>query len=98
MKLFGHPIHLLLIHFPSALFPMDVICSICAILYHRPGFSEAAVYAEFGGVVIGWLAALAGIADVAGVMKHKPQALNRALIHGAVNAAVLTGFTVFSII
>jgi uncharacterized membrane protein len=98
MKILGHPIHVILIHFPSALFPMDLVCSVLANCYNRPGLSEAAFYASVGGVIFGCLAVITGAFDLLPVVKDKPGSVNKALIHGSVNTTVLIGFTIFTFI
>ena len=94
MKLFGHPVHVILIHFPSALFPMDFVCALIAVYTGNGSFNDSAFYASVGGVLAGWLAALAGVVDLAGVAKNKPKSLNTALLHGGINSTVLLGYTI----
>ncbi len=96
MKLFGHPVHVVLIHFPSALFPMDFACALIAIYTSNTSFNDSAFYAATGGVLTGWLAAMTGLLDLAGVAKDKPRSLNKALLHGGLNATVLLGYTVLT--
>jgi len=94
MKIFGHPIHVILIHFPSALFPMDLVCSVLAWNHGPQSLADAAFYASAGGIVLGWLAAIAGAFDLIPVVKNKPTSVNKALIHGSLNTVVVLGFTV----
>ncbi len=92
MKVFGHPLHLLLIHFPAALFPMDVVC---AFLGYRSGdasFVSASFYAMTGGALLGILAVVTGTWDLLGVMNTHPQALKKALIHGGINTVVVMAY------
>jgi len=93
MKLFGHPLHIMLIHFPSALFPMDFVCSLIAYCTGIKPFAEAAFYALTGGSVLGWLAIMAGTFDLIHIMNNKPSAMKNALIHGGINTAVLIAFS-----
>ncbi len=97
MKIFGHPVHLLLVHFPTALLPMDLVCSFLNVLWHREGLSEAAFFAAAGGVVTGWLAVITGLFDLVKVSNSHPKSLQKALIHGSVNSCVLVGYTVFAL-
>lgn len=94
MKIFGHPIHIVLIHFPSALLPMDLVCSLIARFGGPGSFTDAAFFAAAGGVLCGWLAVVAGAFDLVPLVKEKPGSLNKALIHGSINTTVLLGFTV----
>src|SRR5688572_25411504 len=96
MKLFGHPIHLMLVHFPAALLPMDVLCSAANLVYPDSGLSAAAYYAMMGGVALGWLAVVTGTFDLLTVMKENGAALKSALIHGGINAGVITVYTIFA--
>jgi uncharacterized membrane protein len=98
MKIFGHPIHIILIHFPSALFPMDLVCSVIAYNNGHTSLVDAAFYASAGGVALGWLAALFGALDLVPVAKEKPRSMNKALIHGGLNGTVVLGFTLLALI
>jgi len=93
MKIFGHPLHLMLIHFPSALFPMDLACSALANYTGSAQLLSASYYALMGGVILGWLAVVAGTFDLLTVMKNKPGSIKEALIHGAINTTVLLAYT-----
>ena len=44
MKLLGHPVHPLLIHFPTALLPMDLALSGIAFYKNEVAFSMAGLY------------------------------------------------------
>lgn len=93
MKVFGHPLHMMLIHFPSALLPMDFIC---AILYFYTGdmtFAGASFYALLGGTAIGWLAVMTGTMDLLPVIRDNNTALMKALVHGGINSIVLIGYS-----
>lgn len=98
MKIFGHPVHIMLIHFPSALFPMDLACSIIAHTYGITSFVYASFYAMAGGVVLGFMAILAGATDLLGISKEKPQLVVKVLIHGSINATVVIAYSVIAFI
>jgi uncharacterized membrane protein len=85
----------MLIHFPSALFPMSFICSLAAFYTGKASFNDAAFFTLAGGVAGGWLAAIAGFFDLVTVVEKKPTAVKKALIHGGINTLVLIGFTLF---
>ena len=93
MKFLGHPVHVLLIHFPSALFPMDLVCAFLAVYTGNNSFNDSAFYAASGGVVIGWFAVITGTIDLLSVAKQKSKSLNKALLHGTINSTVLIGYT-----
>lgn len=84
---------MILVHFPSALFPMDLVCSLLWLLTGNLHFVHASFYAMAGGVLLGTLAIIAGAFDLIGVAKEQPNATGRVLIHGGVNAAVVIGYS-----
>jgi uncharacterized membrane protein len=96
MKLFGHPVHIMLIHFPSALFPMDFVCAAIGYYTNKPSFTDASFYAMSGGVVLGWLAIIFGTFDLLNVVKNKPGAVKNVLIHGCINTMVIVIYTVLA--
>lgn len=98
MKVLGHPVHLMLIHFPSALFPMDVICVVLGFYTGDLTFYNASFYAMLGGTVLGWLAVITGLMDVGTLTKTKSSLIKKALIHGGVNTIVLIVYSLFTII
>lgn len=95
MRLFGHPVHVMLIHFPSALFPMELVCYGLLFFTGEKSFATASYYAMTGGVVLGWLAVITGALDLAKIPPYKPAVVKKALIHGAINSSVLISYTVF---
>lgn len=97
MKIKGHPLHIMLIHFPVALLPMDLACSVVA--YTTPGshFAFAAFYALAGGVIFGWLAVVTGIADLvtwkpAG-QSDEQAVISKGVIHGALQTTTIMIYT-----
>src|SRR5688572_32771408 len=98
MKIFGHPVHVILIHFPSALFPMDLICSLIAYINGPGSLIHAAYFASIGGVLFGCLAVITGAFDLLPLVKVKPAPVNKALLHGSLNTTVLIGFAVLTFI
>ena len=93
MKVLGHPLHLMLIHFPSALFPMDLACAVFGHIKGDLSFTYASFYAMTGGVLLGWLAVITGAIDLLGIIKNKPHAIKKAVIHGSINTTMLTGYS-----
>ena len=94
MKIFGHPLHMMLIHFPTALLPMDLVLS---YLFYRTGnesFGSAAFYCLVGGVGLGLLAGITGLIDL--LMIKDKTSMGAALVHGAINLAVILVFSVFA--
>jgi len=95
MKILGHPLHLMLVHFPSALLPADLVLS--AIAWGRQDivFATAGFFCLIGGVVAGWAAVITGFADMLTIRQNKV-AMNAALWHGMINGGCLTGFTLLA--
>jgi uncharacterized membrane protein len=94
MKIFGHPLHVILIHFPTALLPMDLVCSVLSHNMNKPSLIDAAFFAMIGGVVFGWLAIVTGTFDLLKVADEKPDLLKKVLVHGGINALVLSGYSI----
>lgn len=96
MKLFGHPLHLVFVHFPAALFPMDFICSLLFRYSGVPSFADASFYALCGGVTAGWIAVIFGTFDLLGVMEKHREAMKKALLHGGINTAVILVYSLLA--
>ena len=97
MKIFGHPIHLMMIHFPAALLPFDLICSFLAFYTGDETFKFASFYAMAGGVIIGCVAITFGALDLLNVFKEKPDAVKIAVVHGSINTCVIMVYNYFGI-
>jgi uncharacterized membrane protein len=96
MKILGHPLHMMLIHFPSALFPMDFIFALIFIYTGNSAFAETSFYTMCAGVILGWLAFITGCLDLITVMKENNSALKSALIHGGINTTILIGYSLLA--
>ena len=96
MKIFGHPLHMMLVHFPTALLPMDLVCSLLALWTGNPSFVDAAFFALAGGALTGWLAVTAGLFDLVPVAEAKPSALRKALIHGGINTTAIIVYSILA--
>lgn len=89
MKLFGHPVHPLLIHFPTALLPMDLVLSWLRHFGKIDPDGRAAFYCLAGGVATGVLAMLSGLPEAAQAARKGKQALDTMLVHACVNGLVI---------
>jgi uncharacterized membrane protein len=96
MKVLGHPLHMMLIHFPTALLPMDVLLSFFAYYNNDNSFLPAAFYCVVAGVLVGAAAIITGTIDVLLIKKDKKPAIATAVIHGFVNTIVLLFFGIFA--
>ena len=90
-----HPVHMLLVHFPVALLPMDMIFVLASRYFGNQSFALAGYYCLMAGVVFGWLALLTGLVDffLYCINAGKDQ-MRKALIHGSVQTVMLLGFTI----
>ncbi len=88
MKVFGHPVHMILIHFPSALFPVDLMLSGFGFFTGQSVFYVAAFYVMVIAVVTGWLAVMVGAVDLMH-LKESELLLRKTLVHGAINICML---------
>ncbi len=98
MKILGHPLHLMLIHFPAALFPMEIICY---YIYYRTGnrsFADASFYAMCGGAILGWLAVITGTIDLISIKEEQTAAKAKAMIHGLINTTVVIAYSALAYI
>lgn len=92
-KLFGHPIHAMLVHFPSALLPVSVIFDTLAFILGNTALASAAFYTLVAGLIGGVCAAIFGAID----FYHLPpthKAWSKAAIHASLNILWLCLFTV----
>lgn len=94
MKIFRHPLHVMLIHFPTALLPMDLILSYLFYSTGNESYGTAAFYCLVGGVALGLLAGITGFIDL--IMIKDKSAMAAALIHGGINLTAILVFSVFA--
>jgi uncharacterized membrane protein len=90
-KLFGHPIHVMLVHFPAALLPTAAALDALRA-FTTTSFSLDITLLLWPGVVLGWLAGAFGIWDLVR-LKAGSREMAVALIHGGINVTALAGFT-----
>ena len=97
MKIFGHPIHIMLIHFPSALFPVHVLFALIGKYTFSIDLVKAGFFVLVMGCVLGWLAMIFGLIDMVGIYKKRAELMMKVLRHGGINTVVLIGFTMLAI-
>ena len=97
MKLFGHPVHPLLIHFPTALLPMDLALSLLYSSTNNASFYQAGTYCLCAGSAIGLLAMVTGLIDLMAIPRTEKKAIALALYHGFVNGLIILIFTVIAL-
>jgi uncharacterized membrane protein len=91
-RFFGHPIHLMLVHFPAGLFPTALALDSGALIFSRARLAVCALFVLGGGVMGGVLAALFGSMDYLRLASDHP-AWRKASLHGALNLLWLAAFT-----
>ena len=91
VKLFGHPIHPMLIVFPAGLFTSTVIMDILYLVFRNPVLATIAFYMMIIGIVGGLLAAVFGFIDWSG-LPNDSRAKNIGLWHGLGNFVIVVLF------
>ena len=94
MKILRHPLHVMLIHFPTALLPMDLVLSYLFYRTANESYGAAAFYSLIAGVGLGLLSGITGFIDLV-LIKNKT-AMGAALIHGGINLTAILVFSVFA--
>lgn len=92
-RIAGHPIHSMLIHFPSALFPISLAFDILSIIMQNICLSCAAFYCIASGILLGMVAALVGAIDYSRLPSTHP-AWNKASLHALLNISWLILFSI----
>lgn len=96
MKLLGHPVHPLLIHFPTALLPMDLALSIMYFTTGNISYGLAGFYCLVGAVLVGCVAMITGVIDLILIPKQEKQALTMGIYHACINGVVLIAFALIT--
>jgi uncharacterized membrane protein len=92
-RLFGHPVHIMLVHFPIALFPMGAVLDAASLYFKDPNLSIFSFYSIAAGAVTGWTALIFGAMDL---LKISPEnkAFSIGLLHGGLNLLWLFIFSI----
>jgi len=96
MKIFDHPIHMMLLHFPAALFPIECLIYALLIYTHNTDFAFVSFCILLGGVSLGWLAAIFGALDIASISSDREDIIKKAILHGGINGVILIAYTVMA--
>jgi len=92
-KLFGHPIHQMLIAFPLGVLGMSLFFDLIALATSRPALLQASYYMIAAGIVAGLAAAIFGLIDFLAIPAGT-RAKRIGLLHGAGNVVVVGLFAV----
>lgn len=99
MRLFGHPVHVMLVHFPVALWPAHLVLHGFASRLPPGVAAVGGFWLLVGGTTIGWAALACGVMDLVALAQANDRGRFRsAAIHGVVNGLVLVGFTALAIL
>ena len=90
-KLFGHPIHQMLIAFPLGVLGMSLFFDLIALATNRPAVLQASYYMIAAGIVAGLAAALFGLIDFLAIPAGT-RAKRIGLLHGIGNVVVVALF------
>ena len=90
-KLFGHPIHQMLIAFPLGVLGMSLFFDLIAIATGRPALQQASFYMIAAGIIAGLLAAIFGLIDFLAI-PAATRAKRIGLLHGGGNVIVVALF------
>lgn len=92
-KFAGHPIHVMIVHFPLALFPVSLLFDLVYYKSSDSSFSAMSFYCMVIGVTGGYIAAVFGTIDLVN-LKKEPAVMNTALIHAGINVTVVFSYTI----
>lgn len=90
-KIFGHPIHQMLIPFPLGVLGIAVVFDVIAMIAEWPRLHEAAYYMIAAGIVSGLLAAVFGLIDWTAIPRGT-RAKRIGALHGGGNVVVVVLF------
>ena len=90
-KLFGHPIHQMLIVFPLGLLATAVLFDFVWLVRDRPGWASSSYHMIFAGILFGLVAAVPGFVDWLGIPSGT-RAKRIGLLHAVGNVVVLALF------
>lgn len=92
----------MLVHFPVALLPMDLICSLLALNTGDQTFIFAGFYALAGAVFFGWLSVITGTIDLITWKSNDPKedqrVLAKGVLHGGLQTMVIMVYTILAIL
>jgi uncharacterized membrane protein len=91
-KLFGHPLHQMLIVFPLGLLATSLFFDVIGLTTHHAGLVQAAWYMIAAGVISGLIAAVFGLIDYLGI-PGGTRAKRVGTLHGIGNVVVVLLFS-----
>lgn len=95
-RIAGHPLHIILAHFPSALFPMSVACSSLFYFSDNTWAGHAAFYNLMAGAGTAWLTIVFGLWESLLVPARKTKAIASILWHATFNVLATILFSIWA--
>jgi uncharacterized membrane protein len=92
----GHPLHIILAQFPSALFPMSVACSSLFYFSDNKWAGHAAFYNLMAGAGTAWLTIVFGLWESLLVPASKSKAIGSILWHTTFNGTTTILFSIWA--
>jgi uncharacterized membrane protein len=92
-KLFGHPVHPMLVVLPLGLFIFAVLCDVAYMTTRDPSFATVAYWNIVGGIVFGLVSAVFGTIDWLAIPRGT-RAKAIGVLHGLGNVVVVALFAV----
>jgi uncharacterized membrane protein len=89
MRLFGHPVHPIVVAFPIALLGLTPILDALSLLGVMADGAGAAYLCEAAGLIGGGLAILTGFADFVKIPQSEKAAAKTAIIHASLGLSML---------
>jgi uncharacterized membrane protein len=92
-KLFGHPIHQMLIVFPLGLLATSIFFDVIAMTAEIPGLAQASYYMIAAGIISALIAAVFGLIDFLAIPSGT-RAKRIGMLHGGGNVLVVVLFAI----
>jgi uncharacterized membrane protein len=91
----AHPLHMIVIHFPSALLVMDSVFAGVGAYNQNEKIAYAGYYCLIAGAIGGWTAMVSGMYDLFKyLMRPEHSGIRTGLVHAGVQSFVVIGFTI----
>lgn len=94
-RIFGHPVHPMLVHFPTALFSAGFLFDVGGLLLADSSLFSASFYSIVLGLLVGVPAALAGFIDYTR-LGGRPEIFRKASWHAGLQFMVLMAFGIIA--
>lgn len=95
MRIKGHPVHMMVVHFPSALLPVHFLFHLINTWRDETHYSEAAALILPVAVAGGWVALFTGTAEFVRLLWAEDSRLTTAaVLHAGINLCVIGFYTI----